>query len=146
VSSPHVGRQSVPGYPALCHPISRWPACFRNNCEDWVSSRTLAPLQPHATLGTELCNGLESRTAAHTFPSSTWECRCTHHAEMLQTTGRDGAKSLQAEAGVAAYLQHSLVSAGLILPFPQEVLIPSSCKTAVRSSPCQYTDVMCNQT
>ena len=64
-------------------------------------------------------------------PSSTWECRCTHHAEMLQTTGRDGAKSLQAEAGVAAYLQHSLVSAGLILPFPQEVLIPSSCKTAV---------------
>lgn len=68
MSSPHVGRQSVPGYPALCHPISRWPACFHNNCEDWVSSRTLAPLQPHATLGTELCNGLESRTAAHTFP------------------------------------------------------------------------------
>lgn len=84
--SPSCWQRVCPRNPAPCHPTSRRPACSCNNCEVWVNSRTPALLQTHATLGTELCNGLESRTAAHIFPSSTCECHFTHHAEMLQTT------------------------------------------------------------
>lgn len=87
VSPPHSGRV-CPRNPALCHPTSRWPAYSCNNCEVWVSSRTPALLQTLATLETEFCNGLESRTVAHIFPSSTHERHFIHHAEMLQTTGR----------------------------------------------------------